>query len=62
MYEAFLQNSNITVNTPLKAVKKIKKLFRGRYESEVRAWVCSSCGYMELYVKEPGVFYESEKK
>ena len=28
-------------------------IFRGKHESKVSAWVCTACGYLELYADAP---------
>lgn len=28
--------------------------FQGKHESSISAWICTSCGFMELYADKPG--------
>jgi hypothetical protein len=43
-------------------VKHGRVWVQGQSTGEVRAWICTACGYTELYTNNLGGLYESYKK
>ena len=37
-------------------------IFKGAFKQTLHAWVCGSCGYIELYVDNPEELWEFHKK
>jgi predicted nucleic-acid-binding Zn-ribbon protein len=56
-------NGSVSENVKAVVAKNPKALFfRGKVKTSLKAWVCGSCGYTELYAKNPAALLDAYRK